>query len=254
MKMNTNYEYAIDTVNLTKKFGGFTAVNNLNIKVKKGEIFGLLGPNGAGKTTLIKMLTSINGTTSGDARVLGEKIPNGDIASKIGYMPQETGVYLNLTVEQNMKFYGRIFHLSDEKIEEKIVELLDFVDLADWRREMVENLSGGMKHRVSLACTLIHEPELLFLDEPTVGVDPELRVTFWNYFQQLKDKGVTILLTTHYMDEARHCDRIGFMQKGRLIALDKPAALMELSGNDSLEDAFLFFSKKDEGKKEEAAV
>lgn len=178
--MTSDYEYAITTHNLTKKFGDFTAVNNLNLKVKKGEIFGLLGPNGAGKTTLIKMLTSINGFTSGDARVLGEMIPDGNIASKIGYMPQETGVYLNLTVEQNMKFYGRIFHLNSDKIEERIVELLKFVDLEDWRHEMVENLSGGMKHRVSLACTLIPEPELLFLDEPTVGVDPELRVTFWN--------------------------------------------------------------------------
>jgi ABC-2 type transport system ATP-binding protein len=157
--MTSKYEYAITTDNLIKKFGEFTAVNNLNLKVKKGEIFGLLGPNGAGKTTLIKMLTSINGTTSGDAQVLGEKIPDGDIASKIGYMPQETGIYLGLTVEQNMKFYGRIFQISREKTEEKIVELLKFVDLANWRHEMVENLSGGMKHRVSLACTLIHEPE-----------------------------------------------------------------------------------------------
>jgi ABC-2 type transport system ATP-binding protein len=252
--MTSNYEYAIITNNLTKKFGEFTAVNKLNLKVKKGEIFGLLGPNGAGKTTLIKMLTSINGTTSGDAQVLGEKIPDGDIASKIGYMPQETGIYLGLTVEQNMKFYGRIFKISREKTEEKIVELLKFVDLANWRHEMVENLSGGMKHRVSLACTLIHEPELLFLDEPTVGVDPELRVSFWNYFQQLKERGVTILLTTHYMDEARHCDRIGFMQRGRLIAEDKPVKLMEISGNDSLEDTFLFFSKKDEIQNNEVGI
>lgn len=252
--MASNYEYAMTTHNLTKKFGDFTAVNKMNLKVKKGEIFGLIGPNGAGKTTLIKILAGINGITSGEACVLGEKIPDGDIASKIGYMPQETGVYLNLTVEQNMKFYGRIFNLSSEKIEERIIELLKFVDLTDWRQEMVENLSGGMKHRVSLACTLIHDPELLFLDEPTVGVDPELRVSFWNYFQQLKEKGVTVLLTTHYMDEARHCDRIGFMQKGRLIALDKPVDLLEMSGNDSLEDAFLFFSKKDETKKEKVVL
>jgi len=251
--MTFNYEYAITTDNLTKKFGDFTAVNNLNLEVKKSEIFGLLGPNGAGKTTLIKMLTGINGSTSGDAQVLGKKIPDRNIASKIGYMPQETGVYLSLTVEQNMKFYGRIFNLSGQKMERKIDELLKFVDLEDWRYAMVENLSGGMKHRLSLACTLIHEPELLFLDEPTVGVDPELRVSFWNYFQQLKEKGVTILLTTHYMDEARHCDRIGFMQRGRIIAEDKPATLMEISGNDSLEDAFLFFSKKDEIQGNEVA-
>lgn len=243
--MNSN-EYAILTDYLTKKFGDFTAVNNLNLMVEKGEIYGLLGPNGAGKTTLIKMLCSISSPTSGGARVLGEEIPDGNIASKIGYMPQETGIYLGLTVDQNMKFYGQIFNLESEKLEKRIVELLKFVDLEDWRYEMVENLSGGMKHRVSLACTLIHEPDLLFLDEPTVGVDPELRVSFWNYFGQLRDNGVTILITTHYMDEARRCDRIAFMQKGRLIAEDAPLKLLEESGKDSLEDAFLIFARKED--------
>jgi ABC-type multidrug transport system, ATPase component len=199
--LNSN-EYAILTDYLTRKFGDFTAVNNLNLKVKKGEIYGLLGPNGAGKTTLIKMLASICSPTSGSAQVLGEKIPDGNISSRIGYMPQETGVYLGLTVDQNMKFYCRVFNLGSDKAEKRITELLKFVDLEDWRHEMVDNLSGGMKHRVSLACTLIHEPDLLFLDEPTVGVDPELMVSFWDYFEQLRDNGVTILITTHYMDEA----------------------------------------------------
>lgn len=243
--MKTN-DYAILTDYLTKNFGNFTAVNNLNLKVKKGEIYGLLGPNGAGKTTLIKMLASISSPTSGGAWVLGEKVPDGDVASRIGYMPQETGIYLGLTVEENMKFYSRIYNLDSEKAEKRIAELLKFVDLEDWRHEMVENLSGGMKHRVSLACTLIHEPDLLFLDEPTVGVDPELRVSFWDYFEQLRDSGVTILITTHYMDEARRCDRIGFMQRGRLIAEDAPVKLMEESGKDSLEDAFLEFSRKED--------
>lgn len=237
--------YAILTDSLTKKFGNFTAVNNLNLKVKKGEIYGLLGPNGAGKTTLIKMLAGISTPTSGDAWVLGGKIPDENMAPKIGYMPQETGVYLGLTVDQNMKFYGRIFDLENEKVEKRITELLKFVDLEDWRDEMVENLSGGMKHRVSLACTLIHEPELLFLDEPTVGVDPELRVSFWDYFEELRDNKVTILITTHYMDEARRCNRIGFMQRGRFIAENTPVKLLEESGKDSLEDAFLVFSRKE---------
>jgi ABC-2 type transport system ATP-binding protein len=244
--MTLENEYPILTKNLTKKFGDFTAVKNLDLKVKKGEIYGLLGPNGAGKTTVIKMLSSISNPTSGEARVLGKKVPDGNIASKIGYMPQETGVYLVLTVDQNMKFYGRIFRLEKEEMEKRENELLKFVDLKDWKHEMVENLSGGMKHRVSLAITLIHEPELLFLDEPTVGVDPELRVSFWDYFYQLREKGVTILLTTHYMDEARHCDRIGFMKRGCLIAEDNPSELLKKSGKDSLEDAFLEFSKQDE--------
>jgi ABC-2 type transport system ATP-binding protein len=248
--MISENEYAILTNHITKKFKDFTAVNDLNLKVKRGEIYGLLGPNGAGKTTMIKMMASIINPTSGDARVLGEKIPDGKISSKIGYMPQETGVYLGLTVDQNLKFYGRIFNLGKDEMEKREDELLKFVDLADWKYEMAENLSGGMKHRVSLACTLIHQPELLFLDEPTVGVDPELRVSFWNYFNQLRERGVTILITTHYMDEARHSDRIGFIQRGHLIAEDAPLNLLEESGKDSLEDAFMEFSKRDEAHEE----
>lgn len=239
-------EYAIWTDKITKTYGDFTAVDKLNLKVKKGEIYGLLGPNGAGKTTIIKMLASISNPTSGDAKVLGEKIPDGNIAAKIGYMPQETGVYLGLTVHQNMEFYGRVFNLEAQEMKKREDELLKFVDLDKWKYEMVENLSGGMKHRVSLACTLIHQPELLFLDEPTVGVDPKLRVSFWNYFNQLRENDVTILITTHYMDEARHCDRIGFIERGCLIAEDTPQALLDLSGKDSLEDAFMEFSVGDE--------
>lgn len=244
-KLDIETEYAIQTSGLTKEFSGFIAVNNLNLKVEKGEIYGLLGPNGAGKTTLIKMLCSIMSPNSGNAQVLGEKIPDGNISSQIGYMPQETGVYLGLTVEQNLKFYGRIFGLETKEIEIREDKLLKFVDLLDWKYEMAENLSGGMKHRLSLACTLLHQPQVLFLDEPTVGVDPELRVSFWNYFQDLRKRGTTILITTHYMDEARHCDRIGFMQHGHLIAEDTPLDILKKTGTDSLEDAFLKFSKQE---------
>ncbi len=243
--MNIKKEHAILANKLTKKFKDFTAVDNFNLKVEKGEIYGLLGPNGAGKTTVIKMLASIINPTSGSAHVMDEKIPGGKVASKIGYMPQETGVYLGLTVEQNMNFYGRIFNLKKDEIKKREDELLKFADLTDWKHEMVENLSGGMKHRVSLICTLIHQPKLLFLDEPTVGVDPELRVSFWNYFNQLRKAGVTLLITTHYLDEARRCDRIGFVQKGHLIAEDTPQKLLKESGKDSLDDAFLEFSKRD---------
>lgn len=244
--MTHQNKYAILTSHLTKKYGNFTAVNDLDLKVKKGEIYGLLGPNGAGKTTIIKMLTSIINPTTGEGLVLGNKIPDGKIADKIGYMPQETGIYLGLTVDQNMKFYGRVFNLSAAAMEKREDELLNFVDLKDWKYEQGENLSGGMKHRLSLACTLIHQPKLLFLDEPTVGVDPELRVSFWKYFQELRDNGITILITTHYMDEARNCDRIGFMKHGRLIAEDEPQKLLKKSGKDSLEDAFLEYSRQDD--------
>lgn len=243
--MTLENDYAILTTNLTKKFGNFKAVNKLNLKIKTGEIYGLLGPNGAGKTTIVKMLASISNPTSGDAYVLGKKIPDRKIAARIGYMPQETGLYLGLTVDQNMKFYGRIFNINKQEMEKRKNELLKFVNLVDWKHEMVEKLSGGMKHRVSLICTLIHQPEILFLDEPTVGVDPELRVSFWKYFNQLRESGVTILITTHYMDEATHCDRIGFMQKGSLIAEGTPSDILKKSGKDSLEDAFLVFSKEE---------
>ncbi len=235
-------EYAIETSNLNKKFGDFIAVNNLNLKVKTGEIYGLLGPNGAGKTTTIKLLCNLAKPNSGDAYILGKKVPDRSVASDIGYMPQETALYDGLSVYQNMSFYGEIYGLSTGKIKDRVKQLLKFIDLEKWRNELVGNLSGGMKHRVSLACTLIHEPRILFLDEPTIGVDPELRVSFWNYFNKLKLMDITILVTTHYMDEARRCDRVGFMKNGDLIAEGQPEDILRKSNTDSLEDAFLKFS------------
>ena len=237
-------DYAIYTSSLTKEFGDFKALNGLNLKVKRGEIYGLLGPNGAGKTTIIKVLCGLLKSSSGEAKVLGENVNHKNIASNIGYMPQETALYVGLTVHQNMKFYGKLFGMKDELIEQRESKLLNFVDLNKWKNELVQNLSGGMKHRVSLACTLMHEPELLFLDEPTVGVDPELRISFWDYFNNLKKYGTTILITTHYMDEAKRCDRIGFMNHGELIAEGKPQEILEKSKTESLEDAFLRFSRR----------
>lgn len=204
----------------------------------------MLGPNGAGKTTVIRILSSLLIPTSGEAYVLGKKVPDKSIASSIGYMPQETALDLGLTVHQLMGFYGEIFGLPKDTIREREKSLLTFVDLADWKDTLIANLSSGMKHRISLACALMHEPDLLFLDEPTVGVDPELRFTFWNHFHELKKRGTTILITTHYMDEARRCDRIGFMRRGNLIAEGKPTELLEKAGTDSLEDAFMEFSRR----------
>lgn len=236
-------DYAILTSQLIKKYKSFTAVDNLNLKVKKGEVYGLLGPNGAGKTTTIKLLCNLTKPDSGVAYLLGRKIPDKNISSDIGYMPQETALYEGLSVYQNMRFYGEIYGLTDEKISNRVNELLEFINLEKWRHELVSNLSGGMKHRVSLACTLIHEPKLLFLDEPTIGVDPELRVSFWNYFNMLKSMDITILITTHYMDEARRCDRVGFMKSGDLIAEGSPLNILNETGTESLEDAFLKYSR-----------
>ncbi len=234
----------IHTVELVKKFGTVTAVDGLDLTVSKGEIYGLLGPNGAGKTTVIRILSSLLVPMSGEAYVLGKKLPDKSIASDIGYMPQETALDLGLRVNELLEFYGEIFGLTRTAIAQKEKELLKFVDLEAWRSTLIANLSGGMKHRVSLACTLIHDPCLLFLDEPTVGVDPELRFTFWDHFHTLKERGVTILITTHYMDEARRCNRIGFIRKGRIIAEGTPSDLLEKAGTDSLEDAFVEFSRQ----------
>lgn len=246
IKLEEEVDYAIKTSQLVKKFGDFKALDGMNLKVKKGEIYGLLGPNGAGKTTTIRVLCGLSNASSGKAQIFGKKVPNSAISKLIGYMPQETALYDGLTVKQNLKFFGEIFSLKNDRINEKIGELLKFIDLEDWKNEVTGSLSGGMKHRVSLACTLIHEPEVLFLDEPTVGVDPELRVSFWNYFNMLKDSGITILITTHYMDEARHCDRVGFVKRGKIITEGPPEDILKATGTKSLEDAFLEFSRTEE--------
>ncbi len=238
-------EYIIQTTQLVKTFGTITAVNGVDLTVLRGEIYGLLGPNGAGKTTVIRLLSGLLIPTSGEAHVRGKKVPDKSTAPDIGYMPQEIALDLGLTVQELMQFYGEIFGLSKNTIKQKEKELLKFVDLEAWRNTLIGDLSGGMKHRVSLACALIHEPSLLFLDEPTVGIDPELRFTFWAHFRALKKKGTTILITTHYMDEARRCDRIGFIRKGRIIAEGNPAELLSKTKTDSLEDAFVEFSKQE---------
>ncbi len=232
----------VETRGLVKRYGKFTAVDHLDLRVRKGEIYGLLGPNGAGKTTTIKMLCGLLKVSGGEAHINGKQVPDRRIAAEIGYMPQETALYLGLTVHQNVAFFGHIFGLTKHEIEAREKTLLDFIDLADWKDELVANLSGGMKHRVSLACALVHMPPLLLLDEPTVGVDPELRVSFWDYFNEIKSRSRTIVITTHYMDEANRCDRIGFMHNGRLIAEGRPDELLQMTCTQCLEDAFMDFA------------
>jgi ABC-2 type transport system ATP-binding protein len=162
-------------------------------------------------------------------------------------MPQETALYLDLTVHENLRFFGEIFGMGGEAIASQEETLLRFVGLQDWRGTLVANLSGGMKHRLSLACSLLHDPELLFLDEPTVGVDPELRASFWDYFTALQRKGVTVVITTHYLEEAHHCSRIGLLREGQLIAEGVPDEIMRSAGTESLEDAFLALARRRRG-------
>jgi ABC-2 type transport system ATP-binding protein len=229
----------IEIHHLTKTFGNFTAVSTLDLAIYSGEIYGLLGPNGSGKTTVIKMLGGLLRPTAGTIKIFGKTLPCKTIMGNIGYMPQDTAIYLDNTVHENLMFFGSVYGMTQEHLERKEEEMLHFVNLQDWRNNLVSTLSGGMKHRLSLACALIHEPTLVFLDEPTVGVDPELRATFWGYFESLAKKGTTVIITTHYMDEADHCTRVGLLRQGRLIAEGRPDDLKRIAQAKSLEEAFL---------------
>lgn len=231
---------------LTKRFDDLTAVASLDMNIRKGTLYGLIGPNGSGKTTTIKMLVGLLRPSSGDAEVLGEKIPVQRNVARIGYMPQETAVYSDLTVHENLELFAGLYSMDRERFEAREKELLGMIDLEDRRHSLVSHLSGGMKHRTSLACALIHDPEVMFLDEPTVGVDPELRVGFWKYFADLKSRGNTIVLTTHYMDEAVRCDTVGMMRLGKLIGEGTPPELMDSTKTRDLESAFLTYARRSE--------
>jgi ABC-2 type transport system ATP-binding protein len=234
----------VESKGLTKKFGNFTALDDLNVKILRGETYGLLGPNGSGKTTLIKILTGLLRPTSGSASVLGRTVPSRKSMAEVGYMPQDIAVYFDNTVHENIKLFGEIYSMPRLKLEKREKEVLEFVDLLDWKDALTSTLSGGMRHRLSLACAIVHEPTLLFLDEPTVGVDPELRASFWDYFKSLGEKGTTVILTTHYMDEASHCSRVGLLRMGKLIAEGAPDELKKTAGVETLEDAFLSLARR----------
>lgn len=229
---------------LTKRFQDLVAVNGLDLEIMEGVLYGLIGPNGSGKTTTIRMLVGLTRPSGGIAALLGEKVPVKENRGRIGYMPQEMSVHTDLTVMENLEFFAGLYSLRRSDFRERAEWLLDVIDLADRRDSMVKDLSGGMKHRVSLACALVHDPDLLFLDEPTVGVDPELRKGFWDYFRLLEGEGKTVVITTHYMDEALRCSQVGMMRNGELIAEGTPESLMRRTGVDNLEDAFLAHARR----------
>src|SRR5262245_951490 len=219
--------YAVEMENLTRKFGDFTAVDRVSLRVAPGEVFGFLGPNGSGKTTTIRMLCGLLTPTSGTGRVLGLDIGRESEAIKasIGYMSQKFSLYSDLTVLENLQFYADVYGIARAERAARIAELIEMAGLTGRERELTSNLSGGWKQRLALACAIVHRPRMLFLDEPTGGVDPDARRAFWELIYELAQDGVTVFVTTHYMDEAEHCNRIGLMYSGRLVALDTPATL-----------------------------
>jgi len=220
-------EAAVQVAKLTKKFGDFTAVDRVNFSVQHGEIFGLLGPNGSGKTTTIRMITGLLEPTEGSAFVLGDDMSKkADIVqARIGYMSQKFSLFNDLTVDENINFYGNLYSLSASALRERKQWVLDMAGLRGKEKTLTRALAGGWKQRLALGCTIIHRPEVVFLDEPTAGVDPLSRRAFWELIQELAARGTTIFITTHYMDEAEHCHRLGLMYQGRLIALGSPHQL-----------------------------
>lgn len=231
---------------LVKQFGKVRAVNGLDMTIKRGETFGLIGPNGSGKTTLIRMLVGLVRPTSGTITIMGQRVHSAQVARQLGYMTQLSALYLDLTARENLRFFAQIYGLRNSEQSARIKEMLERVDLADRGNDVVGTFSGGMRQRLSLACALVHKPRLVLLDEPTVGVDPELRRSFWDYFHQLNQEGVTIIVSTHHLDEAARCTRLGLMRFGDLLAQDTPAELLRQAGKTDMEEAFLHFAKREE--------
>lgn len=231
---------------LVRRFGALRAVNGISLTIQAGETFGLIGPNGSGKTTLIRMLVGLIRPTSGTIRVLGCRMPGARVMARIGYMTQLSALYLDLTAWENLRFFAAIYGLHGKQQRARIEEMLARVDLADRAHAVVGTFSGGMRQRLSLACALVHGPDLALLDEPTVGVDPALRRSFWEYFHQLNREGVTIIVSTHHLDEAARCSRLGLMRSGDLLAQDTPAALQQQAGTQDMEEAFLHFASRQE--------
>ncbi|HHP0478483.1 ABC transporter ATP-binding protein [Vibrio campbellii] len=230
-------EYAIQAENVVKKFGDFTAINNITLNVPKGSIYGFLGPNGCGKSTTIRVLTGLLSPSEGNVDVLGLEIPKQSelLRLKIGYMTQKFSLYDDLTVQENLEFIGQIFGMETKALKARIEEQLSTYGLDQLRKQRVGGMSGGQKQRLSLAAATMHKPELLFLDEPTSAVDPENRRDFWEQLFDLSDQGTTILVTTHYMDEAERCHRLAIMEAGEIRADGEPEELMAQMGVNIVE-------------------
>jgi ABC-2 type transport system ATP-binding protein len=246
--------YAIETDNLTKRFGAFTAVDHIAVQVAKGEIFGFLGANGAGKTTAIRMLCGLLAPTEGTGHVAGFDImrQTDSIRSRIGYMSQKFSLYTDLTVYDNLKLFGSLYGLSGKPLKARIEAMSTFLGLTDLLKRATKDIPWGWQQRLSLACANVHEPAILFLDEPTGSVDPVSRRNFWSLIRVLSDKGTTVFVTTHHMDEAEFCNRISIMIDGRIAAIDTPAALKKTESCHSLQDVFVKLVNRDNAENQTA--
>jgi ABC-2 type transport system ATP-binding protein len=229
--------FAVDVDNVVKSFGTLRALDGITLRVRQGEIYGLLGPNGSGKTTLIRAIVGLVAPDSGNVSVLGHRMPDLNILSSVGYMTQAAALYPDLSVEENLRFFAAISGADGN-----VTEVLKTVELDERRKSVVSTLSGGMRQRCSLACALVHHPRLLLLDEPTVGVDPQLRVQFWEHFRDMAAAGTTILVSSHVMDEAERCQRLGLIRFGKLLGEGSPAEIRAAAGTNNLEEAFLKLS------------
>lgn len=234
---------AVRSLDLVKTFGPLRAVDDVTFDLAPGRIFGLLGPNGSGKTTLIRLLTGMARATAGRAEVLGTPMPSRANLARIGYMTQSDGIYPALTVGENVRFFASVYGVDADAAAR---DVLDLVDLANRGASVAGTLSGGQRRRLSLACALVHRPPILFLDEPTVGIDPLLRVQFWGHFRALAAAGTTLIVSSHVMDEADRCDELLFMRAGRIIARGGGVALRREAGTDDLEQAFLRYAGETE--------
>lgn len=241
-----SHEAAISVQDLTKRFGSFTAVNAISFEVKRGEIFGFLGANGAGKTTAMRMLCGLSFPTSGKATVAGYDLfrePE-QIKKNIGYMSQKFSLYEDLTVRENIRFYGGIYGLNDKSIKSKTDEMVQALHLESQVDKLVKALPLGWKQKLSFSVSMLHEPRIVFLDEPTGGVDPVTRREFWTMIYEAAHRGTTVFVTTHYMDEAEYCDRVSIMVDGRIDALGTPAALKAQFDAPSMEQVFIQLARK----------
>jgi ABC-2 type transport system ATP-binding protein len=239
---------AIETHDLTRRFGALTAVQQLNLRIDRGEVFGLLGPNGSGKTTAIRMLCGLLEPSEGSATVAGIDVARApeQVRQHIGYMSQRFGLYEDLTVAENLTFYAGIYGVKGKVETGRLAEVIAFLGLGERLGQLVGQLSGGWKQRLALACALIHKPPVLFLDEPTAGVDPAARRKFWQAIYELTHQGTTVLVTTHYMDEAERCTRLAMLSAGQLIAMGTPAEVAAQVGGKTLEDAFIILQERNE--------